>query len=528
MDDDAPALSASSPLLRTGPDVPRTPSATAPDLLVVVDAASPVPLHRQVYDGLRGAIVEGRLASGARLPSTRELAAALGVARNTVTAAFEQLRAEGYVAGRGGGGTRVREVLPDRLLQPRRPRARSVAPPAPPPPSARDGGAASAGLSRRGAAVAEAARLFPAHAVEAEAFLIGTPALDEFPAKLWARLAAHRWRRPPSLGSGDAAGYAPLRRAVAAYVAAARGVRCGWEQVVIVSGAQHGLHLAARMLLDDGDEAWMEDPGYPGARATLQAAGAHIVPVPVDGEGMRVDEGRRRAPRARLAYATPSHQFPLGGAMSPRRRLALLAWAREAGAWVVEDDYDSEFRYAGRPLPSLQGLDVHGRVLYLGSFSKTLFPALRLGYLVLPEALVDPFAGARALGDRHPPTVTQAVLADFLEEGHFQRHLRRMRTLYAARQETLVEAARGALGGLVDVPAAGAGMHLVAWLPPGADEAGTAARAEARGVRTEGLGPCSIEPAARGALLLGYAAVRPPAIRLGVTRLAEALGEMRA
>jgi GntR family transcriptional regulator/MocR family aminotransferase len=245
--------------------------------------------------------------------------------------------------------------------------------------------------------------------------------------------------------------------------------------------------------------------------------------VPVDGEGLRVDEGRRRAPRARLAYVTPSHQFPLGAVMSPRRRLELLAWAREAGAWVVEDDYDSEFRYAGRPLPALQGLDAHGRVLYMGTFSKTLFPALRLGYLVLPEGLVDAFAFARSLGDRHPPVVDQAVVADFIDEGHFSRHLRRMRVLYAERQQALVEAARRELGGLLEVPPDGAGMHLVGWLPPGADEADAAARAARADVAVEPLAPNAIEPVGCGGLLLGYAAVRPSAIRLGVTRLAEAL-----
>jgi GntR family transcriptional regulator/MocR family aminotransferase len=494
------------------------------DLLVVVDADSPVPLHRQVYEGLRGAIVEGRIAAGARLPSTRALAAELSVTRNTVTAAFEQLRAEGYVAARSGGGTRVRDVLPDRLLRVSRRSADDRASRRASGRTSEDSAAGPPALSRRGAALVQAARVFPAVAQPPAAFRVGTPALDEFPVALWGRLVSHRWRRPPPLGMSDAAGYAPLRRAVAAYVAAARGVRCAWEQVVIVNGSQHGLHLAARLLLDAGDEAWMEDPGYPGARSALRAAGARVVPVPVDADGLRVDEGRRRAPRARLAYATPSHQFPLGGVMSPRRRLELLAWAREAGSWVVEDDYDSEFRYAGRPLPSLQGLDAHGRVLYLGTFSKTLFPALRLGYLVLPGGLVDAFAAARSLGDRHPPVVDQAVLAEFLDDGHFARHLRRMRTLYAERQQVLVDAARRDLAGLLDVPPDGAGMHLVGWLPPGDSDVAAAQRAARHGVVVDALSPYGMEPVSRPALLLGYAAVRPPAIRLGGTRLAEALG----
>lgn len=494
----------------------RHRTADAADLLVPVDPEASRPLHRQVYDGLRAAIVDGRLAAGARLPSTRALAAELGVARNTVTAAFEQLRAEGYVSGRSGGGTRVRDVLPERLLSVRGTPVRMRKP--------ATGEDAAPPISRRGAELVQAARLFPANEIPAEAFRMGTPALDEFPVALWARLVAHRWKRPPPLGMSGAAGYRPLREAVAAYVSAARGVRCGWEQVVIVNGSQHGLDLAARLLLDPGDAAWIEDPGYPGARTALAAAGARLVPVPVDGEGLRVDEGRRLAPRARLAYVTPSHQFPLGAVMSPRRRLELLEWARQAGAWVIEDDYDSEFRYAGRPLPSLQGLDAHGRVLYLGTFSKTLFPALRLGYLVLPDALVDAFAAVRSLGDRHPPVVDQAVVADFVAEGHFARHLRRMRTLYAERQQALVYAAHRDLAGLLDVPPDGAGMHLVGWLPAGASEADAAARAQRAGVAVDALALNSIVPLARGALLLGYTSIRPSAIRFAVTRLAEALG----
>ena len=514
---------------------PRRAVPPAPDLLVVVDAKAADPLHRQVYAGLRDAIVAGRLPTGARLPSTRALASDLHVARNTVTTAFQQLRAEGYVAGRTGGGTRVCEVIPDEML-----RARPLPRTAPPPRAAGSpGGRKEAGraapphappptpaLSRRGAALVAAGRIFPSTAEQPQAFSIGLPALDEFPVKLWARLAVRRWRRPPSLASGDAAGYEPLRRAIAAYVAAARGVRCGFEQVVIVSGAQHGLDLTARLLLDPGDATWIEDPGYPGARSAFLGAGARLVPVPVDAEGIRVAEGRRAAPDARLVHVTPSHQFPLGGSMSPRRRLELLAWAHEAGAWIVEDDYDSEFRYAGRPLPSLQGLDEHGRVLYLGSFGKTLYPGLRLGYLVVPQRAVDAFAAARSVGDRHPPLFDQAVVADFIDQGHFVRHLRRMRRLYAERQQALLEAARRALDGLLEVPPDAAGIHLVGELPPGVDAAAAAARAAQHEVRVVPLCRYSSGPRERGALLLGYAAIPIPAIHRGVERLAAALAEL--
>ena len=507
---------------------------SAPDILVTVDFADPTPLHRQVYQWLRDAIVLGKLPPGARLPSTRSLAGDLQIARNTVTTAFEQLRAEGYLSGRRGGGTRIHNVNPDNILLARqavRPKGAGRAAG-----QARTPGKASAParrpvtsqlrLSRRGTALVTAAQLFPTAADEPEAFSIGIPALDEFPARLWSRLAARRWREPPPLGSGDPAGYAPLRQAIAEYLSVARAVRCAPAQVMIVSGAQHGLDLAARLLLDPGEAAWIEDPGYPGARSAFEAAGGRLVPVPVDSEGMVVSDGMAREPRARLVHVTPSHQFPLGGTLSPRRRNELLAWARDAGAWVIEDDYDSEFRYAARPLPSLQGADDHGRVIYLGTFSKTLFPGLRMGYLVLPPALVDAFAVARSVGDRHPPVVEQAVVADFLEGGHFVRHLRRMRKLYAERQEALVEASRRMLTGLLDVPPDAAGIHLVGRLPPGVDAVFAAVNAVGRCVRVTPLSRYASLPQEREALLLGYAAVPVPEIHRGVERLAAALADL--
>jgi GntR family transcriptional regulator/MocR family aminotransferase len=316
-----------------------------------------------------------------------------------------------------------------------------------------------------------------------------------------------------------------LREEIAAYLGAARAVECGWEQVIVVSGSQQALDLAARVLLDPGDAAWVEDPGYAGARGALIAAGARIVPVPVDEEGLRVSDGVRRAADARLAYVSPSHQYPLGATMSVSRRLELLAWASRTGAWVLEDDYDSEYRYTGRPLEALQGLDAEGRVIYLGTFSKVLSPALRLGYLVVPPDLVDPFSAARELTDRHSPLVEQAVLARFIAEGHFARHIRRMRTLYAERQDILVEAAAGDLRGLLDVRPAEAGMHLVGWLPDRTDDREAMRRAAARGVEAIALSMYGIEPPARGGLLLGYAAVGEAGIRAGVRRLAAALRE---
>ncbi len=425
-----------------------------------LDRGVGVPLHRQLYEGLREAILSGRLRPGARLPSTRALAADLGASRNTVLAAFGQLLAEGYVEGRVGAGTTVASTLPETLLR-AHPEARAAERPGRRP-----------RLSRRGALLVGTRAALARGAVAARPFRPGLPGLELFPFDLWTRLVARRWRRVPRqlLDYGDPAGYAPLRDAIAAYLREARAVRCEAGQVIVVTGAQQAVDLAARVLLDPGDTAWVEDPGYPGARGALVAAGIRLAPVPVDGEGLDVGRGARQAPHARLVYVTPSHQYPLGVTMSLHRRLALLEWASRSGAWILEDDYDSEYRYGGRPLAALQGLDTAGRVIYVGTFSKVLFPSLRLGYLVVPPELVDAFVAARALADRHSPSVTQAALADFIDGGHFARHVRRTRALYAERQAALVRAVRRALRGLLDVTPAEAGMHLLGWLPAGVDD----------------------------------------------------------
>jgi GntR family transcriptional regulator / MocR family aminotransferase len=349
------------------------------------------------------------------------------------------------------------------------------------------------------------------------------PALDEFPRRLWGRLTARRWRRPPVLGYGDAAGYAPLREAIAEYVRAGRGARCTAEQIVVVSGSQQGIDLAARVLLDPGDVVWMEDPGYPGARTALSAAGARLIPVPIDEQGMVVERGRALAARARMAYVSPSHQFPLGVTMSASRRLELLRWAGEADAWVLEDDYDSEFRYDARPLGCLQGMDDQGRVVYIGTFSKTMFPALRLGYLVVPEPLIDAFRAGRAAADRHSPTLEQAVLAAFVGEGHFARHVRRMRRLYAERQELLLQSVGAELGDRLEVARSPAGMHLVAWLGPMVNDEKVSARALEQGVEAAPLSRYAVNRPDRGGLVLGWAAYRPDQIRCAVGKLATAL-----
>ena len=484
--------------------------------LATLDPDTVTPLYRQLYDALRAAILDGRLRGGTRVPATRALAEDLGISRNTASLAYDQLHAEGYLERRLRGGTYVARILPDALLQPRR------TAPLPTPAIVR-GQPTARTLSARGAALAGLA--LPASVntrVAPRPFRPGVPALDEFPVALWSRLSARHWRRlrGSELAYGHSAGHQPLREAIATHLAVARGVRCTSEQVIIVGGSQQGLDLATRLLLDPGDSVWLEDPGYVGARAAFAAAGARIVPVPVDDEGLVVAAGERLAPDARMVFVSPSHQHPLGMSMSVSRRVALLDWAQRADAWVLEDDYDSEIRYRGRPQPAMQGIDADGRVIYIGTFSKTLFPALRLGYLVVPPRLVDAFVTARLVSDRHSSVVEQGVLADFITEGHYARHLRRMRAIYSERQDALVTAARELLGDILDIRPTDAGMNVIAWLPPGVDDRAVYRAALDAGVEAPPLSPFSQAPLERGALFLNFSGYDPKALRGAMVKLA--------
>jgi GntR family transcriptional regulator/MocR family aminotransferase len=489
-------------------------SAVVPFTTLSLDAKSQVPLYRQLYEELRRAILAGQLRAGVRLQSTRELAAELGVSRNTVMNAFEQLLAEGYLEGQVGSGTYVSRALPDDMLYARADAAGVGR-------SRRKG----RGLSERGKVIA--GTLINASSMEGQtrAFRLGTPALDAFPFDVWMKLTARRWRYPRRdlLGYGETGGYAPLCEAVSEYLGAARAVRCAPDQIIITSGTQQALDLAARLLLDAGDSVWIEDPGYLGARSAMIAAGARLVPVPVDDEGLDVAVGEDLCPSARLVYVSPSHHFPLGVTMSLARRLSLLEWASRAGAWILEDDYDSEYRYSGRPLAALQGLDKEGRVIYLGTFSKILFPSLRLGYMVVPADLVAAFKNARAILSRFSPSLEQAVLTDFITEGHFARHIRRMRALYQERQQCLIEAARRELGGALELEPNEAGMHLVGRLPDGVDDRAASREANRLGVEAPALSLYCIERGRRSGLLLGYAGYDEREIRKGVRLLAAAL-----
>ncbi len=486
------------------------------DLAITLDDSLAQPLYRQLYEGLREAILSGLLTPGRRIPSSRTLARELSVSRNTVTQAYAELEAEGYLDGHLGSGTYVSRELPEERPSGAAERV------------ARDNRGGRRGLlaPRWSPAARQAA------AAEPESLPRGLPydfhpgqgAWDGFPAETWRRLLARQWRRSwrETMDYGEPGGYRPLREEVAGFLARSRAVRCTPEEVVIVNGTQQALDLLARVLLEPGDRVGIENPGYPSARQLFASQGIRFVPVSVDQEGMVVEE--LWGSSARLALVSPSHQFPTGAVLSLPRRLSLLAWARSEDALVVEDDYDSGFRYEGRPLASLQGLDDSGSVVYLGSFSKVLFPSLRVGYAVLPRGLVEPFQAAKELTDRQTPILEQQLLAGFLGEGHFERHLRRMRLLYRERRHVLVEALERRLAGAIHLIGANAGMHLMVRLLLPVEESWVADRAASLGVAVYPAGPYYYGPSPGPALVFGYAGMSEAQIREGVERLARALG----
>jgi GntR family transcriptional regulator/MocR family aminotransferase len=484
-----------------------------PELRIPLDPAAVEPLHQQVYRGVREAILSGSLPAGAQLPSSRRLADDLAVSRTTVLVAFSQLVAEGYIVGAVGSGSYVASQIPDHLLQ-----VRDRTPPA-----VRVESTAVA-LSQRVRAIVRRPKRSPHN--YPGAFWTGVPPLDEFPLKIWSRIAARRLRDLTTLQllHSSSAGHAPLREAIVTHLAAARGVRCDASQIIIVSSAQEGLDVACRTLIDEGEPAWLEDPCWGGSRGALISAGARVVPVPVDRNGLDVDRGIALAPDARLVYVSPSHQYPLGVTLSLERRLSLLAWAARSNSWIVEDDYDSEYRYTGRPITALQGLDRSGRVLYLGTFNKTIFPALRIAYLVVPPALLDPILRMRGIGGQHVPAVEQLILTDFIMEGHFARHLRRMRAIGKERRDALISAAERDLRGLLEVEKTETGLHTVGWLPSGVDDVAASVAADKHKVETAPLSRCYHSRCPKPGLVLGYAGLKPHEISSAVRRLAAALG----
>jgi GntR family transcriptional regulator/MocR family aminotransferase len=471
--------------------------------------------YRWLYSALRSAILEGRLHPGTRLPATRDLATQYRLSRGTIVNSVEQLKSEGYVQARTGSGTYVSNTLPDELLQvrsnakapllPRRQQQRGI-------------------RVQKFSVYAKRVHLFPNFAPRpTRAFRPNLPALDLFPTTLWAQVAARRLRKVSTnfLMGCDPLGYLPLRQAVADYLSTSRGVNCTAEQIAIVSGAQEAFDLVARLFLNPGDRVCMENPGYLGAATVFQSLGAKISHVPLDDEGMQLRDSTLR--NARLVYVTPGHQFPLGITMSLTRRLQLLESARKSGALILEDDYDSEFRYAGRPVPALQGLDRHGLVFFTGSFSKVLFPSLRLGYLVLPADLAERVSATLSITRRHAPLMEQAVLCDFITAGHFGRHLRRMRQIYAERLNVLLDSARQNLAGLLEISGIEAGLQTVGWLQRGINAESAAAAAAERNVEVTPINIYSHGNVASTGLQLGFAAIDAKEIRRGVQDLALAL-----
>jgi GntR family transcriptional regulator / MocR family aminotransferase len=469
----------------------KVPSGIVP--MIALDRKAPKPLHRQIYDAYCEAIVEGRLHSGQRIPSSRSLASELGVSRFPVVNAYAQLLAEGYFESRVGAGTIVSSSLPD-LPTPSKPMGARLAAT-----SSRD-----RSVSRRSALLP---RPYPPPWLRGwGAFGVGQVAFDEFPLKIWSNLVARHCRKmgARSFPYGDQMGSATFRKTIASYLKTARSLRCEAEQIMIVSGSQQALDISARVLLDPGSHVWIEDPGYLLAREVLTLAGCRLVPVPVDNEGLDAAAGVKRCHKARAALVTPSHQFPLGVTMSASRRLQLLDWAQSRGSWIIEDDYDSEYRYESQPIASLQGLDANARVIYIGTFSKVLIPSLRLGYVVIPSDLVDRFIAARRAMDICPPGFYQEVVADFIGEGHFARHIRRMRVLYRERRSALVDSISKELGDMAEVVGSEAGMHLTITLPSGSRDVEVAKRASRQDLWTWPLSRCYVGERARQGFVLGY------------------------
>ena len=460
-----------------------------------------------LYAQLRLAVIEGRLRPGSRLPASRDFAKLYGLSRGTVVSVFERLQSEGYVSCRVGSGTRVNRM---ELANPVRTTDAS-------PPSY---------IRRVGSSYVRPkpwVGLVPSEGVRP--FAMRDAAVTEFPAELWGTIVARRARSFRSWleTDDDGRGYSPLRQAIADYLGASRGVRCTAAQVIIVSGVQQALDLLARMLVKPGDPVWMEDPGYFGATIALGNVGAHLVPVPLDGQGLSVSAGLKTRRHARGVYVTPAHQFPLGMTMSLERRIELLKWASRHGAFVIEDDYDSEYRFKGSPVSALQSLDRNSNVIFIGSFNKLLFPSLRIGYVVLPPSLTDLFRAHRFRTDFHNQSIDQAVLCDFIADGHLGRHLRRMRELYGARLAALIDGGKRYLKGLLEISDVRAGLYTAAFLKNGMSSRQAEKAAFAHGIDVAALDRYTLKSPDPKGLLLGFAAFDEAAIRAGLIKLAAAL-----
>jgi GntR family transcriptional regulator / MocR family aminotransferase len=484
-----------------------------------LDYNSSLPIYKQIAKELKIAIISGRLAGGARLPATRILASELSVSRNTIMSVFEDLVAEGYITSQVGNGTFVSEKLPEEHLLPTE-AIRSAW---------REPAAESNFLSARGRQMAQlSGQPLSNEIILSRPFCADLPAVDAFPIEAWGRLVRKNWQKITTISPAlvQPAGYVPLQQSVARHLNAARFVRCAANQVLITSGSQQSLDLAARLLLDPGDTVWIEDPGYIGARSVLTAAGAMLVPVPVDGEGLNVEAGRKADAHPRAIYIAPSRQYPLGVTMSAARRLEIIEFANKVGACIIEDDYDSDYRYDGIPLPAIQSLQKADRLFYLGSFSKSLLPAIRLGYLVVPKELIAPFSTALSVTTRPNSMLEQMALHEFISTGQFATHVRRMRHLYAERQPVLLKQLKRLLGDVLDVEPTSTGTHLTAYFKVDIDDVKYCEQALARGISLRPLSIHYVDEPKRNGLIIGFASAAVPRIISAVERLAEMTREM--
>ncbi len=499
----------------------RTLFSTSHMLSVIrLDRANERPLYWQIYESLRQAILKRQLEAGAYLPSSRDLAKTLAVSRNTVRNAFDQLMAEGYLETQVGSGTFVTTQLPDETLSVWQSHTLNLE------------NKHQRILSGYGTAMDQLGRRFPlgnnlqVHPL----FAIGIPDMTAFPFDIWFRLTNRCQKKFSTSAMGQhqsPLGYWPLRVEIARYLRAARAIQCEPEQIIIVSGTQKSIYLTAQILLNEGDSIWMEEPGYTAAMGAMWSIGATINPVPVDLEGLRVETGIELYPEARLAYVTPSHQYPLGDTMSLPRRLMLLNWAEENGRWIIEDDYDSAYRYDGPPLPALQGLDQNGRVIYLGTFSKVMFPTLRLSYLVIPQDLIHAYRGALIPLESYPPLLSQTVLTEFMHDGHFARHIRRMRKLYGQKRNLFRDLVRKELGDFLTLGPNECGMHAVGFLPKEVSETAITQLVKKDGFSLTGLSSFYQSKNKRDGLLLSFTSASQEEIQEGVRYLAQIFHESK-
>ena len=483
------------------------------DLAIALDNNTAIPLHQQLYEELRRAILSGRLLPRQRIPSTRSLAKSLGISRTTVTSCYEQLLSEGYLETIVGSGTYVCAQLPDDLLHstPVESVQKTVSP---------------IQLSKYAARLADMDTSLMSEPDLQISFRYGRPAFDHFPMQIWRKLLSRHCRENSTWldYATDALGYKPLREAIARYLSRSRAVQCEPEQVIITNGTQQALYLIMRLLIELGDAIALEDPGYLSARRIFLSQGAKLLPIRVDESGLVVKDLAKYANESiKLVYVTPSHQFPTGAILSLPRRLELLAWAQQNSAMIIEDDYDSEYRYGDRPIPALQGLAQTDLVLYIGTFSKVLFPSLRIGYLVLPQSFISLFARAKWLSDRSLPSLEQQVLTDFIEQGHLESHIRKMRSLYDLRRQALVQGLKANFGEKAKILGEKAGLHLMVRLQTHLTDEEIIQRAARVGVGMMSAQPSYLNANCAGEFIFGYSELRQEQIQQGISRLAQVL-----